>query len=94
MASKKEIRTNCLNELRKNTTVIDATFERIGLQAVKQSWQMHDAYDGGLICFMEVMGSLDGVQARQIFFKVNLYDADGEIIYSEDKTVETNDAKL
>lgn len=93
MASKKDMRVNCLNELRKNTVIIDATFEKIGLQVVKQSWQMHDAYDGGLICYLEVMGSLDNVpvDCNQIFFQSNLYDTDGDIIYSESTNVYKNE---
>ena len=79
MATKKEIRDNCLNELRKNTEVLEMTFEKAGLQVIQQSWQTCNI-DGGLDFYIEVTGDPDKITDEYITIKANLYDANGEIL--------------
>ncbi len=77
MATKAMIE-NSLRELRKNTEVLDITFERAGLQVIKQSWQVIE--DGGLSCYVEITGDPDKIQDNYVTIKANVYDENGEIL--------------
>lgn len=82
MASTKEMSENCLRELRKNTEVLESTFERAGLQYISHSWQLCNV-KGGLDCYVEVTGDPDNIKDNYLTIKANLYDADGSIIKME-----------
>ena len=77
---------NCLSILRKNTDIVNTTFERLGLQVLQQSWQL-EGEEGFLNCFVEFAGNIDLPSEDYFTLKANIYDADGVIIYSETSTI-------
>lgn len=86
-AAKKEMIENSLRELRKNTEVLDATFERAGIQVIQQSWQVTGGIEGGLSCYVEVTGDLDKIPDKYVTIKANLYDENGEIVKMHFSTI-------
>lgn len=88
-AEKKALRENCLNELRKNTEVIDATFERMGLQVIQQSWALAgDGDNGYLDCFVEFTGSVEDPDDDYFTIKGIIYDSNGQIAFLETHNIE------
>ena len=80
MASKKEMSKNCLTELKKNTEILEMTFDKAGLQVIQQSWQVTNDTDGWLDFYIEVTGDPDKIEDEYLTIKANLYDAEGEIL--------------
>lgn len=88
MASKKDAAKNYLNELKKNTEVLDMTFEKAGLQIIQQSWQSAVYSDGWLDYYIEVTGEPDKIGDKYVTIKVNLYDTNGDILTMETGVIE------
>lgn len=87
MATKKKSRENCLNELKKNTEILEMTFEKAGLQLIQQSWQSDEDTDGWLDFYIEVTGDPDKIDDKYVTIKVNLYDASGDILSMESTSI-------
>ena len=88
MASKKEMSKNCLTELKKNTEILEMTFDKAGLQVIQQSWQIANDTEGWLDFYIEVTGDPDKIEDKYLTIKANLYDADGEILSMGFATIE------
>lgn len=82
MASRKG--SSLLSELKKNTEILEMTFEKAGLQVIQTSWKEYGD-NGWLEFYIEVTGDPEKMQQdRYVHIKVNLYDEEGDILTMDD----------
>ena len=80
-----------INSLNKNVDVLESTFEKYNLQVINYGFCGIDISNGWMQLLVEI-ASIDGsVLSDDINIKVNLYDEQNTIIYSQDIYVDQND---
>lgn len=79
---------SALSELKNNTEILEMTFENAGLQVIQKTWKAETGIDQ-LILYIEVTGDPQKIKEDYLTIKVNLYDAEGEILSMKYSTIAT-----